>query len=185
MSIVLTPETEAKLRDRARREGRDPHELADAVLADALDQEARSRAAGVPRVNVPEPALDGWRDTVERLRTLILTALSGVRTGHHGVVERRLERAQEEVTRLAVLMDRADAIRPDLLPGLDPPPRPLNTPTNRRYAEKLRATWEAALAVDRERYGDDVGTDGPALVIELMLRDVEEQLRGPSRKMRE
>ena len=58
-------------------------------------------------------------------------------------------------------------------------PRSGNTAANRLYADKLREAWLAALAVDREWYGEDVGTDGRALVIELMLRDVEAELRGP------
>ncbi len=43
MTIILTPETEAKLNEKARLEGRDPNSLANAVLADFLDQEARQR----------------------------------------------------------------------------------------------------------------------------------------------
>ncbi len=36
MAITLTPETEACLRERAEREGRDADAFADALLADAL-----------------------------------------------------------------------------------------------------------------------------------------------------
>ena len=134
-------------------------------------------------MNIPEPTLDGWRAAVERLRSLILSALAGTRTGNIQVAERRLERAQEEVTRLAALLDRAGALAPaDALPPAKAAPRALNTPANRAYAMKLREAWLAALAVDREWYGEEVGTDGPARVIELMLRDVEAELRGPMRE---
>ena len=39
MTITLTPETEEKLRQRAARDGKDPNRLADALLADALDED--------------------------------------------------------------------------------------------------------------------------------------------------
>lgn len=61
----------------------------------------------------------------------------------------------------------------------------LDTPANRRYAEALRAAWEAGLAVDRERYGATIGTDGCAQVIEMVLADVEQELSGPVGMVRE
>lgn len=39
MSITLTPETEARLRERAERHGQDANALADSLLADALDDD--------------------------------------------------------------------------------------------------------------------------------------------------
>src|ERR1041384_5646801 len=41
MTITLKPETEAKLREKAEREGQDANELADALLAAALEWAAR------------------------------------------------------------------------------------------------------------------------------------------------
>lgn len=61
----------------------------------------------------------------------------------------------------------------------------LDTPANRRYLETLRACYEAALAVDWERYGESIGTDGCAQAVELILADVEEELRGPTGLVRE
>ena len=61
----------------------------------------------------------------------------------------------------------------------------LDTPTNRRYAAKLHDAWEADLAVDRERFGPNIGTDGCAQVIEMVLADVQEELCGPAGMVRE
>lgn len=54
-----------------------------------------------------------------------------------------------------------------------------DTPANRRYAQALRVAWEAGLSVDRERYGEDIGTDGCAQIIEMVLQNVEAELHGP------
>lgn len=122
------------------------------------------------QLNIPELALDGWRAAVERLRVLLLSALAGTRAGNSTVAERRLERAHQEIVHLAARLN-GEQMRLEALP------RPRDTPANRLYAAKLREAWLAGLAVDRERYGEDIGTDGPAMVIELILRDVEEELR--------
>ncbi len=127
-------------------------------------------------MEIPTSTWEGWRAALERLRRLILSGLAGARTGNAGVAERRLERAHEEVVRLAELMDRTAGGPPQAEAR-----RSGSTTANRVYAAKLRETWQAALAVDRERYGEDVGTDGPAVVIEMLLRDAEEELRGPPR----
>ena len=132
------------------------------------------RLSGEALLNLPEPTFNGWQATVVRLRSLILSALAATRTGHGSVAERRLERAREEVARLGLMMDRSGAGRTDR------PSRGWDTAANRWYAAKLRDAWEAALAVDRERYGEDVGTEGPARVIEILLREVEDEMRGPA-----
>jgi predicted transcriptional regulator len=52
MTIMLTPETEARLREKAEREGQDIHAVADALIAAALEWEAQERAealAGIQR----------------------------------------------------------------------------------------------------------------------------------------
>ena len=125
-------------------------------------------------MNIPESTLATWRAAAGRLHSLILSALAGVRTGQRGVAERRLERAQEEAVRLGQLLGR---------PGSEDSAgrlRGWDTATNRLYAARLRDAWEAALAVDKERYGPNIGTEGPARVIEILLRAVEDELRGPA-----
>ena len=137
-------------------------------------------------MTVSESTFDGWQSAVRRLRTLILSALAGARTGQSRVAERRLERAHQEIVHLATLLDQVRA-----MPSAEGPPRldasrlSRDTPANRDYADKLREAWLAALAVDQERYGAEVGTDGPALIIELLLRDVEREIRGPAAEDRE
>lgn len=52
MTIVLTKQTEARLREKAEREGQDMNAIADALLAGALDWDAREReeaAEGIRR----------------------------------------------------------------------------------------------------------------------------------------
>jgi hypothetical protein len=44
MTITLTPETEARLREKAEREGQDINAVADALIAAALEWEAQERA---------------------------------------------------------------------------------------------------------------------------------------------
>lgn len=57
MTITLTPETEMRLRERAKRDGRDANDLASALLAEALaddpddltDDETAQIRAGIRR----------------------------------------------------------------------------------------------------------------------------------------
>ena len=51
MAIVLTAETESKLRDRADREGRDPDSLAEAVLSAFLSGKAVRLGPDIPYVD--------------------------------------------------------------------------------------------------------------------------------------
>ena len=47
MTISILPETEARLREKAAREGQDVDTVAEALLAAALDGEARERAEAI------------------------------------------------------------------------------------------------------------------------------------------
>lgn len=52
MTIVLTEQTETRLREKAEREGQDMNAIADALLANALNWDAREReeaAEGIRR----------------------------------------------------------------------------------------------------------------------------------------
>lgn len=44
MTLVIAPETEARLREKARRDGQDVNAVADALLAAALEWDAQERA---------------------------------------------------------------------------------------------------------------------------------------------
>ncbi len=93
-----------------------------------------------------------------------------------------LEQLQRDAAQLETRLEQAGAERPaHALQPLTVPLELLDTPANRRYAARLRETWEAGLAVDRERYGASIGTDGCAQVIEMVLADVEEEIGGPAR----
>ena len=51
MTIILSPEAEARLRERAERDGQDVNTVADALIIAALEWEAQHRAE----------AIEGWR----------------------------------------------------------------------------------------------------------------------------
>lgn len=93
-----------------------------------------------------------------------------------------LEQLQRDLAQLETRLEQVGAQRPLQAPQpVSVPLDKLDTPANRRYAERLREAWEAGLAVDRERYGESIGTDGCAQVIEMVLADVEEEIGGPAR----
>jgi len=47
LTITITPETEAKLREMAAREGQDMNTIADVLLASAIEWEAAERAEAI------------------------------------------------------------------------------------------------------------------------------------------
>ena len=132
--------------------------------------------------NISQDELNQWRRTAGQLRVTCREALACLHSGKiiHG--REVIQEAEDQARRLALRLEKAGADRPDspassLSEGV--PLHLLNTPANRRYLSLLRETYEAALAVDRERYGESIGTDGCAQVIEMVLADVEEEVRGP------
>jgi predicted transcriptional regulator len=77
MTITISPELEARLRERAAREGVDPDSAAEALIALALDWEAQERAeaiAGIQRgleasaAGRVRPAADVFADMRAKLR---------------------------------------------------------------------------------------------------------------------
>ena len=139
-------------------------------------------------MNIAQDELNQWRRTAGQLRVVCRTAIHDLRGGKTQHALRRVEAAEDEARRLALQLERAGADRPDAPPpslteGV--PLHLLNTPANRRYLSLLRETYEAALAVDRERYGADIGTDGLAQRIEDVLADVETEIGGPAGLVRE
>lgn len=92
-----------------------------------------------------------------------------------------LEQLQRDLAQMETRLEQAGAQRPAQVPQPQSVPLELlDTPANRRYAERLREAWEAGLAVDRERYGPNIGTDGCAQMVEMLLADVEEEISGPA-----
>ena len=139
-------------------------------------------------MNINLDELNGWRRTAGLLRVTCRAALKDINAGNINHARQLVETAEDEARRLALRLEKAGADRPDA-----PPPafaegvslHLLNTPANRRYLSLLRETYEAALAVDRERYGESIGTDGCAQVIEMVLADVEEEVGGAVGLVRE
>lgn len=134
-------------------------------------------------MNVPQTDLDAWRSLTARLKQLTFSA----RTSSPDRRAALLEEAGHLAANLETRLDRAGAQPPAGTPAprYQTPLTLLDTPANRRYAEALRVAWVAGLAVDRERYGDKIGTDGCAQVIEMVLADVEEELSGPAGRIPE
>ena len=101
----------------------------------------------------------------------------------------RLEDVQRIAAQMETRLEQAGAERqrqgfpsPGVLATVPLVPRELlDTPLNREYRDALRVAWKAGLAVDRERYGESIGTDGCAGAVEAILADVEEELRERAR----
>ncbi len=131
-------------------------------------------------MNVPQEDLNLWRQFFDTLRGQCRQAMRDIDTGNIHAARRIVEQTEDAARRMALRLDKAGADAPEgTLPRtFETPLELLDTPANRRYAEKLREAWEAGLAVDRERYGADIGTDGCAQVIEMVLVDVEEECFG-------
>jgi hypothetical protein len=134
-------------------------------------------------VNVPQEQLDTLRTLAVRLKQSVWSA----RCEAGPTRDALLTEAGHLAANLETRLDRVGAQSPAAVPppAGDVPLRLMDTPANRRYAEALRVAWEAGLAVDRERYGEAIGTDGAAQVVEMVLADVEAELHGPAGARRE
>lgn len=98
----------------------------------------------------------------------------------------RLEDVQHLAAQMETRLEQAGAERPGLLATAALVPRELlDTPLNREYRDALQVAYDAGLKVDEERYGPKIGTDGCAQAVEMILADVEEELRQPVGMVRE
>ncbi|MBV9849404.1 MAG: hypothetical protein JO250_06930 [Armatimonadetes bacterium] len=61
MTIMITPETEAWLREKAEREGRDVSAVADAMLRTVLEWEARGREEEIEAIRRGLEAVEAGR----------------------------------------------------------------------------------------------------------------------------
>ena len=139
-------------------------------------------------MNISQDELNQWRRTIGLLRVTSRATLLDINAGNTAHARLLVEQTEDEARRLALRLEKAGADRPDAPPPAfaeGVPLRLLNTPANRRYLDLLRETHEAALTVDRERYGADIGTDGMAQRIEDVLADVEEEVGGAVGLVRE
>jgi hypothetical protein len=62
MTITLTPETEARLREKAARDGQDINAVADALIASALEWEAQDRAEAIEGIRRGDQAAAEGRE---------------------------------------------------------------------------------------------------------------------------
>ena len=127
-------------------------------------------------MNTPLEQLDTMRALAGRVKNGILRGMGMPASEGRPVLQEAAGLAANLETRL----EQAGAVRPRALPQPDAVPLELlDTPANRRYRDALAVAWQAGLAVDRERYGDKIGTDGCAQVIEMVLADVVLEIDGP------
>lgn len=133
-------------------------------------------------MNIAQSELNALRTLAAKIKAAGSQAMrtTGLKQGE------RLEDVQRLAAQMETRLEQAGAERPAVVAApMTVPLALLDTPTNRRYLETLRACYAAALAVDRERYGEGIGTDGCAQAIEMVLADVEEEVGGPVGLVRE
>ncbi len=127
-------------------------------------------------MNVAQNELDTLRALAAKLRSAGSQAMRSV--GHDQ--GQRLEELMSLAAQMETRLEQVGAQKPAKVAArFEVPLHLLDTPKNRRYAEALRGAWEAGLAVDEERYGEKIGTDGCAQIIEMVLADVEQEVGGP------
>lgn len=127
-------------------------------------------------MNVAQSELDALRALAAKLRSAGSQASRSVGREQGQRMEELMSLAAQLETRL----DRAGALKPEAVAVRhEVPLHLLDTPANRDYTEKIRVAWEAGLVVDRERYGERIGTDGEAQILEMLLADKEMEIGGP------
>ncbi len=129
-------------------------------------------------MNIPQTELDSLRTLAVKIKQAGSQAMRTV--GHDQAL--RLEELMSLAAQLETRLTQAGAERPSTAVStrFTVPLELMDTRANRRKAEKLREAWEAALEVDRERYGEKIGTDGEAQMIEMLLADCEQEIGGPA-----
>ena len=131
-------------------------------------------------MNISQDTLNSWRKQVGAAWGLVCALRYDIAGDKRQQAQDKRVQAEEALRQLVLDMEKAGADLPvdtDTVRN-DVPLHLLDTPANRRYADKLREAWEAGLAVDRERYGADIGTDGCAQMVEMLLADVEQEIGG-------
>ncbi len=91
MTITLTPTTEARLREKAQREGGDINAVAEALITAALEWEAQERAEAIAGVQRGEQA------TAEGRERPLVTFLAEQRSKHGFDVTWPHDMADEQV----------------------------------------------------------------------------------------
>lgn len=135
-------------------------------------------------MNVPNETLDRWRRMADAVRAPLNALKRQVRASTPAW--ELATQADDAARTLGLELERGGAQRPpEHVQRPNVPLELLDTPANRRYLAALQEAWECALAVDRERYGESIGTDGCAQAVEFILCDVQEEVRGPQGAVRE
>ena len=118
-------------------------------VGDILEYLPDGSAPEAHPMNVPQEDLNLWRRFCDTLRATCRVAMQDIDAGNVQHARRMLEQTEDAGRRLALRLEKAGASGPDApAPSLDAgtPLALLDTPANRRYAEKLQEAWEAPLA---------------------------------------
>lgn len=126
---------------------------------------------------IPDNDLNQWRRFVSVLYASMKQAEADLNAGRPEHARQLVTQTAAAAVRMGLKLEEAGAVKPGedagslqmLAEGV--PLHLLDTPANRRYAETLQDAYKAALAVDRERYGESIGTDGCAQMIEAIMRN--------------
>ena len=133
-------------------------------------------------MNIPQNEMDALRALAVKLRSAGSQAMRSV--GHDQ--GQRLEELMSLAAQMETRLEMAGAQKPaQVSTRFQVPLEMLNTPANRDYTAKLRVAYEAGLIVDRERYGERIGTDGEAQILEMLLADKEMEIGGAVGLLRE
>jgi len=127
---------------------------------------------------VPDDDLNQWRRFFSVLYASMKKAEAELSAGRTEHARQLVSQTAAAAIRMGLKLEQAGAVKPgetaedavqEVAEGV--PLHLLDTPANRRYAEALQDAYAAALAVDRERYGESIGTDGCAQMVEALLRN--------------
>ena len=134
---------------------------------------------------VPDNDLNQWRRFFSVLHASMRAAEADLNAGNTQHARQLVTQTKAAAIRMGLKLEQAGAVKPseEAEDGIERmaegvPLHLLNTPANERYFHTLQASLEAAQAVDRERYGDSIGTDGCAQMIEVIMRETLGELRG-------
>jgi hypothetical protein len=132
-------------------------------------------------MNVPDKTLSRLLVHAQRIQSYYFTVGRAVMDGQPEIAEERLQNLLADAGAMVSMLLQAGAVPPDQdLPVLGAVPiDKLDTPANRRLLAKLEEAYEAARAVDEERW-PGIGSHGMAQGLELEIERVRMEIFGPT-----
>ena len=141
---------------------------------------------------VPDNDLNQWRRYFSVLHASMKKAESELSEGRIEQARQLVSQTKAAAIRMGLKLEQAGAVKPgeDAEDGIQVmaegvPLHLLNTPANKHYFHCLLAALNAATEVDKERYGESIGTDGCAQMIEVIMRETLGELYAPVGRLSE